>query len=246
MTTQVFWGFIKIMILEAFYAASSAPQPMSFAQVVAYVWLGQAFLGLLPWSLDRDIREMIRTGSVSYELLRPLDLYWIWYFRAMAWRTAVTLLRCIPLIVFAGLLLRIIGMQDIALSLPPDVPAFLFFTASLILALFLSCALTTQAHILMMWTISGEGAVTIIGVAMTIFSGMIIPLPLFPDWMQLFFRLLPFHCLVDAPYRIYSGNIVGTEAAGILLQQAAWLVAILAIGRMLARRGMRRLVVQGG
>ena len=246
MTTQVFWGFIKIMVLEAFYASSTAVQPISFPQLVAYVWLGQGFLGMLPWNVDRDIRAMIRDGGVSYELLRPLDLYSVWYVRSMATRTATTLLRSVPLFLFAGPLLRVIGLSDLALSLPPDGLAFATFVASMVLAAFLSCAISTFLHTTMMWTISGEGVGVLIPVAATIFSGMIIPLPLFPDWMQLFFRLMPFHGLVDTPFRIYTGNISGAEAGWMLLQQTAWVAVVILAGRSLIGRGLRKLVVQGG
>ncbi len=62
--TQFFWGFIRIMILWAFYAASDADPPMAFAVVVSYVWLGQALLGLLPWNLEHEIAVMVRRGRV--------------------------------------------------------------------------------------------------------------------------------------------------------------------------------------
>ena len=246
MMTQVFWGFIKIMILEAFYSSSQASQPMSFTHVVAYVWLGQAFLGMLPWNVDREIQSMIKTGAVSYELLRPLDLYGVWYFRAMAWRSAATLLRCIPLLAFAGLILPLICVPEIALRLPPDATAMVLWLASMVLALMLSSGITTFSHITMMWTISGEGIAILIPTTVALLSGMIIPLPLFPDRLQSFFRMLPFHGLADTPFRIYAGNIAGADAAGLLLQQAAWVVVIILAGRWLIARGMRRLVVQGG
>lgn len=246
MMTQVFWGLVKIMILEAFYAASTTPQPMTFTQVVAYVWLGQAFLALLSWNLDRDVLEMFRTGAVSYELLRPLDLYWVWYFRVMAWRTGQALLRSVPLIAFAALVLRLVGLEEIAMTAPPDVSAALLFACSMVLTVLLGCAISSFAQAILMWTVSGIGVQSVLSVLVTIFSGMIIPLPLFPDWMQPFFRMLPFHALVDSPFRIYSGSIAGIEAVSILLQQVGWIVAIVAGGRLLVRRGVKRLVVQGG
>ncbi|MGC2275369.1 MAG: hypothetical protein WA571_05095, partial [Candidatus Binatus sp.] len=52
--TQCWWGFIKVMVFAAFFRSSSAHQPMNFAQAVTYVWLGQAFLALLPWLADPD------------------------------------------------------------------------------------------------------------------------------------------------------------------------------------------------
>ncbi|MDE3000662.1 MAG: hypothetical protein OXU79_16440 [Gemmatimonadota bacterium] len=46
--TQVFWGLIRMMFFTAFYNSATAPQPMSLADVITYVWLGQALLGMLP------------------------------------------------------------------------------------------------------------------------------------------------------------------------------------------------------
>ena len=37
---------------------------------------------LTMWNIDQDVREMIRNGTVAYEMLRPLDLYGLWYSRS--------------------------------------------------------------------------------------------------------------------------------------------------------------------
>ena len=71
LVTQLFWGAIRLMIFAAFYAASTTSQPMTMADIVAYVWLGQALLGLLPWNIDPDFTLKVRDGSVAYDLLRP-------------------------------------------------------------------------------------------------------------------------------------------------------------------------------
>ena len=85
---------------------STAPAPCATAdelpEVRTYIWLGQALLAMLPWNVDRDVRDMIRSGTVAYELLRPLDLYNLWYCRALAWRVAPTLLRAVPLVAVAS------------------------------------------------------------------------------------------------------------------------------------------------
>src|SRR5262249_55803566 len=64
--TQIFFGFVLLGVYEAFYSASTA-QPMTFDQIVSYVWLGQALLAMLPWNSDPEWRDMVRSGSVAYE-----------------------------------------------------------------------------------------------------------------------------------------------------------------------------------
>jgi ABC-2 type transport system permease protein len=244
--TQFFWGFIRIMILQAFYQSSTAEPPMSFAAVVSYVWLGQALLALLPWNVDTEIDGMVRQGNVAYELVRPLDLYMLWYTRTFAMRTAQASLRFLPIVLFAGLVLPWLGIDDWALAAPPSWGAGLLFVLAMGLAILLGCGITMLVHVSLMWTISGEGLSRLMPSLVTIFSGMVIPLPLFPDWLQPLLHALPFRGLVDVPLRIYSGDIPVSAAWGSIALTAGWTLALIALGRLLLARGTRRLVVQGG
>src|SRR5512134_971599 len=80
--TQTFFGLVRIMIMQAFYAASIVGVPMTLPNAIGYVWLGQATLLLLPWRIDEDVAAQVRTGTVVYELARPLDLYGLWFARS--------------------------------------------------------------------------------------------------------------------------------------------------------------------
>lgn len=246
LTTQLFWGVINVMVFFAFYAVSDKQQPMSLAQVISYIWLGQALLGMLPWNVDKDIESLIRQGAVSYELVRPLDLYNFWFCRTIALRTATTTLRCFPLVIFAAGLLPMFGFDRWALQLPADAGAFACFLVSLFWALMLACAFTMLMHVVLVWTISGEGINRIMPSITIVFSGMVIPLPLFPDWMQPFLDLQPFRGLVDVPYRIYVGNIPVSDVLPNVIHQVFWTAMFIGFGRWLLARGLRQLVVQGG
>lgn len=244
--TQFFWGFIRIMILKAFYLSSTAEPPMTLAATVTYIWLGQAFLGLLPWNHDREIEALVRRGDVAYELVRPLDLYTLWYVRTLAMRTAGTSLRMLPILVVAGFALPPLGLADWAL-LPPDTGASAaLFVLAMLAATLLSCAITMLIHVSLLWTISGEGLSRLLPGVVMVFSGMVIPLPLFPDWAQPVLNALPFRGLVDVPFRIYSGNIPPGDAGFEILLTFVWAVGLVGFGRALLARGSRRLVVQGG
>lgn len=244
--TQLFWGAIKVMVFFAFYAVSTEIQPMSLVQIVSYIWLGQALLGMQPWSIDRDIEQLIREGSVSYELVRPLDLYGFWFCRTIALRTATTTLRCIPMVIFAMLVLPLVGFEDWALQPPDGWSAFLIFSVSLVCALMLSCAITMLMHVFLVWTISGDGLNRIMPSLVIVFSGMVVPLPLFPDWMQPFLDLQPFRGLVDVPFRIYVGDIPVSEAWPDIINQVFWALAFVWAGKAILSRSIRELVVQGG
>jgi ABC-2 type transport system permease protein len=244
--TQIVFGLVLIMIYEAFYRSSiAAVQPMTFAQLASYVWLGQALLATLPWNADAEVRAMVRSGAVAYELCRPVDLYGLWYARALALRTAPTVLRVIPMAIFAIVVLPLVGLDEWRLALPTP-GAGLAFALAIVFAIALGCAITALVNISLLWTVSGDGMVMIVTTAVSFCSGMIVPLPLFPDWARVILEWLPFAGLVDLPFRIYAGDLPVAELPLVLARQLAWTIALIALGRWLLARGMRRLVVQGG
>jgi ABC-2 type transport system permease protein len=235
--TQVFWGLIRMMVMTAFYENAVATPPMSLAQVCSYIWLGQAFFALIPLRVDEDLAGMIRSGDVAYELLRPVDLFSLWYSRAIASRIVPAMMRCLPILALAGL----------AGWLPwPGWPAALAGTACLLAAALLSAAVATLMTITVFWTLSGQGISQIISMITYLLSGMVIPLPLFPDWAQRGLSWLPFGGLCDLPYRVLVGHIPAAAAGVVLFRQLAWLVLLLALGRWLVARAMKRVVLQGG
>ncbi|MHB1002137.1 MAG: ABC transporter permease [Armatimonadota bacterium] len=236
--TQVFWGLMRMMIFEAFYHSSTADQPMTFPQVVTYVWLGQAMLAMFPWNIDADIRTMMRSGTVAYELLRPIDLYWLWFSRAIAMRTAPTILRAMPMFILAILFFN--------MQLPVSWSAGSVWVLSTFAALLLSCAITTVLAISLFWTIAGDGISRFIFACVMIFSGMIVPLPFFPDWAQRIINYMPFRGVSDIPFRLYTGNIPAENALPVIAHQIGWTIALIVLGRLILARGTRRLVVQGG
>src|SRR5262245_26111707 len=228
-TTQAFWGAIKLMVLAAFYAHATSEPPMTFAAVVAYVWLGQGLLALLPWNVDAELSEKMMTGSVAYELLRPLDLYGFWFARTLAMRTAATTLRLLPMLLLAMVVLPLVGLEKWALPPPQSLAAGMVFAISLVATVGLSTAITMVLHVALFWTISGRGFNTLVTGLVVVLSGMVSPLPLFPEWLQGFLHWQPFRGLADVPFRIYSGHIP-VEAAGFeIALQVAWTLIIVAI-----------------
>lgn len=66
-------------------------------------------------------------------------------------------------------------------------------------------------------------------------AGELIPLPFMPDGLAKVLSWLPFASISNAPLRIYSGDIAGAEAAGTMLLQAFWLVALALLGWWMQR-----------
>lgn len=245
--TQLFWGFVKVMVLEAFFSHSTSAQPMTLNEAIGYVWLGQAFImAIVPWSGDRDVQESIRSGAVGYDLLRPVDLYSFWFTRALAMRTAPLILRAIPILGITMLILPLVGLTEWSLAFPISFAAVVAFCLSFIGAILLSAALTMLLTVSMMWTLSGEGVNTIVPTLVIIFSGLVVPLPLFPEWTKPLLNILPFSGLFDQPLRLFTGNLPPNALLSVLIHQGIWIALMVWFGRFLVSRGVNELVIQGG
>lgn len=238
LATQVFWGLIRVMIFGAFFHSTTKPQPMSESETITYIWLGQALFALMPYSADADVRKMIQTGTVAYEMLRPLDLYMVWYMRTVAARTAPTMLRAVPIFVLAGLF----G----GLHAPPSFASLLAWIAGTVGALMVACAIGTLLTISLLYTVSGDGINRIVPPLMYVFSGMILPLLFYPDWLQPILNFLPFRDLVDVPFRLYFGQIPPAQIGFVLAHELTWTLALVGLGRWLLTNATRRMIVQGG
>ena len=238
--TQFFWGFLHVMIFTAFYAQlpSSVAVPISLEQTITYVWLVQAFLLLLPWNIDRDVEQLVRSGNVAYELLRPIDLYGLWFARAFAWRCTPLPLRVVPILVLAYVFFDMQG--------PASILSTWLFLVSMICSLLLGTAITALMMVSLFWTVSSHGVVRVVTGLVVALSGMQVPLPLFPDWAKPFVYALPFRGLMDTPFRIYLGHIAPDGSLFPILHQLLWSFVLIVLGRWLLVRIQRRIVLQGG
>lgn len=240
--TQFFWGFMYLLIFQAFYQQALHNPPISLNELVSYIWLQQAFLAfIMLWFRDNELFNLITTGNIAYELCRPCGIYGFWYAKLLAQRLSSAFLRCFPILIVAFLL-----PEPYRMKWPPTFTAFLLFLAALILGLLLLVAISMFIYISVFVTMSPVGSLLMFGVIGEFFAGLVIPIPLMPSWLQKVTNLLPFRYTADFPFRVYSGHIPQNEALTGLFIQLIWLIVLVWLGRMALNKALRKIIVQGG
>jgi ABC-2 type transport system permease protein len=78
------------------------------------------------------------------------------------------------------------------------------------------------------------------------FSGSFIPLDMMPNWLQTIASILPFSQVVYLPVSLLSGITPLSAMPRIWLMQAAMLVGLLVLSRVIFGRAVRVITVQGG
>lgn len=238
LTTNFFFATVRIFVFSAFYAAQTEAMPLNLAEVTTYICLTQAFLMVLPVWGRSEIAETIKDGSIAMQLTKPVDFHGYWFANEFGKSVYYTCMRALPTFFFSKLLFDIM--------IPLDASLLLSFTLSMSIAAMVGAALHILVFGTVFWTLDSTG---VHGFAFTLtlfFSGFLVPISLWPEWLQDIAQWLPFECLVDLPFNIYLGKTTGIAIPMVLLKQLGWLVLLVMAGRLILRRGFSKLVVQGG
>lgn len=240
--TQFFFGFVYIMVYVAFYESGGRQLPMSLHQVITYLWLNQALLALInQFSRDQELFQMVKDGTISYELARPKNLYFMWFFKVLGQRLSNVTLRFFPLLIVTSVL-----PNPYNLGLPCSFIHFLLFFLSLVLGTLLVTSLVVLYPIITLFTMNEKGIINLVITISDILSGLVVPIPFFPIILQKISSCLPFQYISDLPFRIYIGNVnIEFGIFGIFIQ-TIWLIILIIVGSLLMKKGLKRIVVQGG
>jgi ABC-2 type transport system permease protein len=239
--TNFFFGLIRVMVFQAFYASTLQAQPLTLEQTVTYAWLIQVAFRMQPWNMDTEMLDLVRSGSIAYDLCRPLNLYFSWYFRLLALRLVPALLTGVPIFCI------VLWLPGHFRAMPPaSAAAGIAWIAAMLMSLLLSCAFSNLIAISALWTTAGDGMQRVLPALMMLFSGCIIPLAFFPDAVQTALGILPFSGLMDTPFRFYIGAVPSDRMIPLLGLQLLWTCLLVLLGAKLLEAGTKRVVVQGG
>jgi ABC-2 type transport system permease protein len=188
----------------------------------------------------------VRTGGVGYDRLRPLDAYGYWYARTLGWMLARVLPRAVLMLLAAGIVLPLVGLEAWSWQPPSGVMAAMLFIPAFALMAALGAAVLMLANIIVAASLNERGVNAVLTPLVVVFSGSLLPLQFFPDAVRPFLHVQPFAGLVDIPFRIYFADLQGAAALQGLALQAGWTVVLVALGRLAMERMMRHLDMQGG
>jgi ABC-2 type transport system permease protein len=208
---------------------------------VTYAWLGQAMImTVMIWGggAPDDLAERIRSGDVAIDLYRPVGL--------LGWYVATDLGRAAYHLLTRGLAPTVVGALLFDLSWPPGAWAWLGFAASIPLAVLVSFGVRFLVACTAFWLLDATGPNTLAFVTAIFFSGMTVPLVLFPGWLKDLALALPWATYLQIPADIWLGKRAGGDLLAALGLQALWAVVLLVACQAVLGLATRKVVVQGG
>jgi ABC-2 type transport system permease protein len=208
---------------------------------VTYVWIGQALLmtvALWGGGTTDDLAERIRTGDVAIDLYRPVGL--------IGWYLAGDLGRATYHFLARGLGPTVFGVLLFHIALPDGPVAGFAFLVSLILAVVTSFAIRFLVACSAFWLLDQTGVRTMSGVLAIFWSGMVLPLVIFPEPLRSIALALPWASYLQTPADIWLGHRTGVAVVEGLAVQVLWIAVLLAVCQAVLGAATRKVVVQGG
>lgn len=235
--TNTVFGFLRAGVLIALWRARPTLGGYDVADAVTFSFLTQALIEPVRiFGGGLDLTERIRTGDVSVDLQRPVDLQG-WWLADDAGRTAFAVVsRGAPPLIVGGLALH--------LHWPSSAAVWVAFAGAVLLGWLVSFGLRYLISLAVFWLHDARGIQAISMVTGMFFSGMIVPLVVFPGTLGTVARVLPWSALVQLPADVFLGR--RTDLLAVYGFQAGWALALLGAGRLLTVAARRRLVIHGG
>ncbi|MEU0522931.1 ABC transporter permease [Streptomyces niveus] len=239
--TNTVFGFIVAYAYTALWDQRPNLGGYDLSQALTYVWLGQALLmtcAMMGGGFEDELMERIRSGDVAIDLYRPADLQ-LWWLAGDLGRAAFHL-------VGRGIVPMALGALAFDLALPGDPLTWLAFLLSVFLGVVVSFSVRFLVALSAFWLMDGAGVGQITFLVGLFFSGMLLPLTLFPGLLGEIARVLPWSSLLQVPADVFLGRHTGWGLLGAFAFQAGWALALLTLGRLVQSVATRRVVVQGG
>jgi ABC-2 type transport system permease protein len=236
--TNSFFGCLRSYVFIALFAGQTVAAGYDLLDSLRYTWLTQgllAFTFIWGWW---DLAESIRSGQIASDLAKPFDYYAFWLSQDLGRALYHLLFRAIP--TYA------VGMILFHTTLPGDALTWVGFLASLTCAALVSFSFRFLVNLSAFWTLDSRGVAMVANIFTTFFSGLLLPIAFFPDWLRQIAEVLPFQAMIYVPTAVFLGKVTGAALLLSLGQQALWFVLLALLGRALLGLATRRLVVQGG
>lgn len=237
--TNTVFGFMRCYILLSVADATGQVAGYDRGQLATFVWVGQGLLAVVNYWGAQELPDRVRSGEVMSDLLRPVDL--------MANYVAADVGRAAHAMLTRFVVPVAVGMLAFEFYLPAHPQSYALFAASVVLAVLVSSVCRYVVALSSFWLLDVRGMHMLWVFASGAASGLYFPLPVLPDWLvTVLWLVTPFPALLQAPLDVLVER-GGTGHSWVLLAgQTAWLLVAVGVARLVQRRALRRLVIQGG
>lgn len=206
----------------------------SLAEMLAYTVGVMILRTLITVHIEHGMDLEIRRGDISNHLVRPFSIWGFWFVDSLGWKMFRNALS-VP-VVLGCLFWFGPEMRELSISLDRLLPLVMSVLLGAVVCFLLKLCLGCTSF----WTNDIVGVATLYEVVATILGGMLVPVALLPDWLQVVAWLLPIQAIYSVPLAILLGKGDAASAWYGIGLQVGWIVVLWALAHVLWRAGLRQ------
>ncbi|MFZ3076922.1 MAG: ABC-2 family transporter protein [Candidatus Aenigmatarchaeota archaeon] len=210
---------------------------LTLQQMITYVVVSMAIVPVIWNGADRMIYWDINQGQITNTLTKPLKIQTYIFFRESGSNILAFFTQTLPALILAFFIFKISV---------PSVIEFAAFSISVLLSLLISFSIAFLVYLSAFWTEKSDGIRRLKEAVIDLFSGFLIPIYLFPLWMQPIFFMLPFQAIFNTPLSIFIGKISGTRILFAIAVQIFWAAVLLLAGHLIWKKARIKYTAHGG
>lgn len=181
-----------------------------------------------------EVIDHIRDGGLNVFLTKPIS-YPAYIFSLKIGVNLPYFLLALIVLVCLGILTGF-GKYII---LPPNFFSWIIFLLTFALAVILGLFLSFLFSLLTFWLEEGRGLDFFLEFLISLSSGSLLPISLYPGFLKVLCSLLPFRYVLNFPVEVYLGVIESNRLVQGIALQVLWCVLSYATLRLLWKKGLR-------
>ena len=229
---------VFFFIWKAIYSGNAMLNNISYSQIIAYIILSKILWSQIEFGMNLHISDLIYNGSISIELLRPIDFQLYLYASRIGDFISFFFINALPVLFFSF----------IFFGFPPPVGLlnFILFFISIINGITIAFMVEFFIGLLAFYTSNGWGLQTLKAAFIAFLTCALVPPEFLPQTLKKIVLFLPFKDMVYTPISIYIGLKNNHTAFKAVIIQLLWILFLTIISRLFYRIVVKRVVAQGG
>ncbi len=228
---------VYIFVWQAIYNQTGDAGGLTISQMVTYYILVVTISPISLWGINEDIARSIRSGKINKELLNPIT-YFQYYFGVNLGEIAFSLVVGIAVFIVCNIFWNVI--------LPSNIANFILFIIVILLGIPITFFIQMIVGTAGFYTNSIWGMQILRKAIISIFSGVIAPITLFPEWFQNLANILPFKELIYTPINIWLGQVAINDIYFIVAKQVIWGIILYLIAKAFFNHAVKKITINGG
>jgi len=235
---ELFFLYLGILLWRALYESGAPVAEATVGQTVAYIALSRLLIVIRQVDLRPLLESRVISGEIASDLVRPYDFQAYLFARVCGTSLHNLLMKSLPMLLVAALLWGV--------EFEVGAARLLLFLVSFILGYLVAFLIDFITGMMAFWTTEMWSFSVVKFAIVTVLSGALVPLWLYPAGFSAVIEWLPFAAVAYIPLSIYVGYLPPDLVLPMLVRQALWIGILLIICRLIWLRAVARLAVQGG